>query len=308
MRLNRGLIKSQAKQIIKGNVFGLFLICLVVGILSAGISSVINLPTTDFRNYAIGDYGDFDSGYFDDFTDDNGMPDLDYFKNFNGKINLLANPLFMGYRRIAPLFSSLLSLALAPLEVTLCGMFVLIIRGRKMKTGDCFDYVFKNTFNSTYLRKFGVALVRSILIGLLLCLFIIPGIICYYNYYFAYTIMSENPNLGVKDALKLSKQMSRGHKGELFALDLSFLGWLLLVPITFGLISIYTLPYYNTTKALYYENFRLRAIQEGNQAQFLFMTDAERNNFAENQPSAVEPQPEEQYGSGMDTDYYNGNF
>lgn len=64
--------------------------------------------------------------------------------------------------------------------------------------------------------------------------------------------------------------MVAGNRGELFALDLSFIGWWLLTCITFGIASIYVVPYYFTTQALYYENFKLRALQEGKLLRMIF--------------------------------------
>lgn len=64
--------------------------------------------------------------------------------------------------------------------------------------------------------------------------------------------------------------MVAGNRGELFALDLSFIGWWILTGITFGIASIYVVPYYFTTQALYYENFKLRALQEEKLLRMIF--------------------------------------
>ena len=70
--------------------------------------------------------------------------------------------------------------------------------------------------------------------------------------------------------------MVAGNRGELFALDLSFIGWWLLTCITFGIASIYVVPYYFTTQALYYENFKLRALQEGKITEDDFLSQEQR--------------------------------
>ena len=88
--------------------------------------------------------------------------------------------------------------------------------------------------------------------------------------------MCENPNLKPTEALKLSKKMVAGNRGELFALDLSFIGWWILTCITFGIASIYVVPYYFTTQALYYENFKLRALQEGKITEDDFLSQEQR--------------------------------
>ena len=75
-------------------------------------------------------------------------------------------------------------------------------------------------------------------------LFIIPGIIAGYRYRFALYNLCENPEMGVMEALNMSKAQTRGHKWELFVLDLSFLGWELLCTlpmlIGFSLVFFFT--------------------------------------------------------------------
>lgn len=59
-------------------------------------------------------------------------------------------------------------------------------------------------------------------------LFIVPGFIAYYRYRFAYYHLYENPGMNILEALELSKRQTQGMKMELFKLDLSYLGWILL--------------------------------------------------------------------------------
>ena len=69
-------------------------------------------------------------------------------------------------------------------------------------------------------------------------LFVIPGIIAAYRYSFAMLNLCENPELGVMEALNLSKRQTNGYKWQLFVLQLSFIGWSLLV---LGIFLIYEL-------------------------------------------------------------------
>ena len=68
-------------------------------------------------------------------------------------------------------------------------------------------------------------IVKTVFTTLWSMLFVIPGIIAYYRYRFALYYLLEDPDLGVMEALELSKRQSFGYKGALFALDLSYLGW-----------------------------------------------------------------------------------
>ena len=70
--------------------------------------------------------------------------------------------------------------------------------------------------------------------------------------------------------------MVDGHRGELFRLDLSFILWWLLMACTAGIAGIYVLPYYKTTRALYYQNFRMRALATGQLTEDDFLSEAER--------------------------------
>ena len=57
------------------------------------------------------------------------------------------------------------------------------------------------------------------------------GIIAAYRYRFALYNLYENPGIGVMEALNMSKQQTLGYKGQLFMLDLSYIGWNLLATL-----------------------------------------------------------------------------
>lgn len=59
-------------------------------------------------------------------------------------------------------------------------------------------------------------------------LFFIPGIIKSIAYSQMFVIMAENPKIGVCKAMKISMKITRGYKGKLFVMELSFLGWIFL--------------------------------------------------------------------------------
>ena len=75
-------------------------------------------------------------------------------------------------------------------------------------------------------------IVEYLFIFLWSLLFVIPGIIAAYRYRFALYNLYENPGIGVMEALNMSKQQTLGYKGQLFMLDLSYIGWLLLASLT----------------------------------------------------------------------------
>ena len=66
-----------------------------------------------------------------------------------------------------------------------------------------------------------------------------------YSYRMVPYIVAENPNIGAREAISLSRRMMKGHKWECFVADLSFLGWWLLNLFTLGLSGIFYSNGYN---------------------------------------------------------------
>ena len=62
-------------------------------------------------------------------------------------------------------------------------------------------------------------------------LFVIPGIVAAYRYRFATYNLYENPGISIMEALEMSKRQTMGYKGQIFALDLSYIGWPLLASL-----------------------------------------------------------------------------
>lgn len=62
-------------------------------------------------------------------------------------------------------------------------------------------------------------------------LFVVPGIIAAYRYRFALYNLYENPDISIMEALNMSKRQTMGYKGQLFSLDLSYIGWIFLASI-----------------------------------------------------------------------------
>ena len=89
--------------------------------------------------------------------------------------------------------------------------------------------------------------------GLLL---IIPGIIKSLAYSMTYFISKDHPEYSIDECIEASKRMMDGHKGELFVLYLSFIGWFLLGILTLGIGYLWLIPYMDTTIAHYYEELK----------------------------------------------------
>ena len=93
-------------------------------------------------------------------------------------------------------------------------------------------------------------IVMSFFVMLWCLLFIVPGIIAAYRYSMAFYILLDDPDKGAMQCIRESKDMTSGYKGQLFVLDLSFIGWNLLTIVPF--VSIFVSPYTYITLANYY--------------------------------------------------------
>lgn len=316
--INRSLVKSQAKQIIKDKIFALFVLSAIVIFLTQGLTIGVNVytdsddienlfgpknsngysdnsnrntPEDFFKYFNGGQSDDNDNSYDDDDSYDDGDSSSDnpiesFGQSYNGSdtgiTNTSVNTSSIGYFSDTGIKGlTVLSIVLSPLLVSLLGFYVILVKrdpSEQFSLGEEIKNIFKVSFDATYGKKLVVSILRTVFITLWCFLFIIPGIVYNYSSYFSFQIMCENPNLKPMEALKLSKKMVKGNRSELFALDLSFIGWWILCGISFGIASIYAIPYYLTTQALYYENFKLRALQEGRITEDDFLSQEEKAN------------------------------
>ena len=107
--------------------------------------------------------------------------------------------------------------------------------------------------SGNYLKIVAVKFLAGLFIALWSLLLVIPGIIKGFEYLMVGYILADDPDMGVMDALRKSKQMMKGHKWNAFVLKLSFLGWGILSLLTFGILDIfYVRPYMEATYAELY--------------------------------------------------------
>lgn len=94
-------------------------------------------------------------------------------------------------------------------------------------------------------------------------LFVIPGIVKSIAYSQIYYLIVEYPNLSVTKAMKISILITKGHKGDLFAMYLSFIGWALLASIPLGFGFIFLQPYQEMTFVNAYHALLKEAVEAG---------------------------------------------
>lgn len=106
-------------------------------------------------------------------------------------------------------------------------------------------------FNN-WLTSFCVYFLMGLFTFLWSLLLIIPGIIKGISYSMSYYILAENPDLSASEVISKSKEITQGHKWDLFVTYLSFIGWSLLACLTLGIGYLWLIPYINITMANIY--------------------------------------------------------
>lgn len=66
--------------------------------------------------------------------------------------------------------------------------------------------------------------------------------------------LADNPYLSSSDARNKSIEIMNGKKLDYFILNLSFIGWILLGALTFGILYFWIFPYIFTAQAEFYRD------------------------------------------------------
>lgn len=116
--------------------------------------------------------------------------------------------------------------------------------------------MFQMGFNN-WLHNVWGGILMYVFIFLWSLLLIIPGFIKAYSYSMTFYILNERPELSANQAIDESRRLMKGHKFDLFYLDLSFIGWYLLAGIfTLGIGILWVLPYHYTARAAFWEDIK----------------------------------------------------
>jgi uncharacterized membrane protein len=85
-------------------------------------------------------------------------------------------------------------------------------------------------------------------------LFVIPGIVKAYSYSMAFYIKIDHPEYTATQAIDESRNLMRGNKMRLFCLHLSFIGWMIVGCLTFGIGMLWVAPYISAAEAEFYQD------------------------------------------------------
>lgn len=157
---------------------------------------------------------------------------------------------------IVPYVGGIVSIVVFPVVmIGIMNLLVRLYRGEKV--------VFQDMFNGfqNFGHNLGGYWYMYLFLFLWTLLFYIPGIIKGYAYFMAPYILMDQPEIDATEALEKSKQMTNGHKMDLFIMNLSFIGWSLLSVFTLGILAFFfVMPYMMLTSAGYYVVLRNQEI------------------------------------------------
>lgn len=162
---------------------------------------------------------------------------------------------------------SLLNTAISLVSTVLGAGFIIFVLRTLSGSGASYWNIFDGF--GMFFRIIWLYILEGVFIFLWALLLFFPAIIAFYRYRMAIYLLLEHPEMSALECISASKRLMAGHKWELFVLDLSFIGWALLVGLAnfistelaipvvsvigFGiLVQIYLLPYYQLTCAGYY--------------------------------------------------------
>ncbi len=124
-----------------------------------------------------------------------------------------------------------------------------ISRYKEASIRDLFTY-FRSI--KLYWRGFWSVLLQMIYLVLWSLLLIVPGIVKSFSYAMTNYILIDHPELSANEAITKSRKMMNGHKGQLFVLYLTFIGWGILCVLSCGIGFIWLMPYIEAASIQFY--------------------------------------------------------
>lgn len=224
--MNRTEYKTKAKAMIKGNCWHfwkpLLIIALATGLIAAIgaiIDSIFGLAKTEIVEMAA-------SGI---------------------KTTRTIGPFTIIFSVVSSFLSMILSIGFAKYILS-------FVRGKKETINDIIDFAKKY-----WLIAFLVSILTAVIIFGCSLLLVVPGIIAGIGLTFYQETCADNPEMQVMDIIKKAWKITNGHKSDLFVLMLSFIGWIIIAPLTLGILYIWLIPYMTVTLTLVYEDLKKAA-------------------------------------------------
>ena len=152
--------------------------------------------------------------------------------------------------------TTVLSVLVLPLQYA---YYISLLERTRGSEEELTRFTLQYAINQAYANtRFLVAGLLIMLLSIVAAVFTfgIGGIIVKYMYIMVPYLLHDYPELTPRESMKLSREMMSGQKWELFVLDLTFIGWVLLSILTAGLGMLFVEPYMSTARAIFYKDLK----------------------------------------------------
>lgn len=103
-------------------------------------------------------------------------------------------------------------------------------------------------------RIWSAMILRYGAIFLYTLLLIVPGVMKLYSYALTDYLLAEDQSMTGLEAMRESERLMKGHRWELFKLDLLLIPCFILSGFTFDILDLWLVPYYHTMQVCFYRN------------------------------------------------------
>ena len=125
-----------------------------------------------------------------------------------------------------------------------------------MELGDLFK-----GFSEDFGQNLLIGLMTAIFTALWSLLLVVPGIVKAYSYAMVYYIKADHPEYNWRQCIAESQAMMNGHKMDLFIMDLSFIGWMIVGSLCLGVGTLWVSAYMEAARAHFYESIQTYVIE-----------------------------------------------
>jgi len=245
-------IKTKAKEFLKGAYVKAFIVCLIASFILGNLYESSNSDIVGNMRPGLNYEAEYGVDGYDSNLNLGGLDiDEDTGYTFAGKILNVPGMKYLAL--LGPLMYILaISYRLFIANPFSLGRSKFFLKAARDEEDLDISYLWSAFNKEEYLGVVGVQLRKNLYIALLSMLLVVPGIIKYYQLRLVEYIKVDRPDLTNIEILDLSKELTHGHKWNIFVLDLSFMGWYILGGFFFGLGHLFVNPYLEATYAQLY--------------------------------------------------------
>ncbi len=259
--------RTELKDRAKAQMRGRYWTYLGVSLIPFLVSFIVNIPISVIYEILLFIFtfggiigGTVPGGFFDRLTEANPQTFQDFLNVLNqSDIGSLLASFLIPYLFMFICTILISILIMKPLQVGIMRWYIRAREDRTIKTNLCFTPFRRHSYGATT----AAMLYYSVWIFLWSLLLYIPAVFRFYAYRMTPFILADNPRIGARRALRLSIDMTKGHRLDLFVLDLSFAGWFLLGNIACGIGLFGVVPYYYAVYAEVYDAIKREAVEKG---------------------------------------------